>query len=131
MSETLSVLRAYADAWARGDVVALASLYHDEFTLHYPGAHPLSGVHRGKAAGLRVLGEVSRRVSRRLTRVVDVMAGEVRGAIQVVETWSRDGEVASLDRVLVYAVRDARIVTCWLFDADPLQVAHFLRNAEG
>jgi len=128
MAETLRVLRSYADAWARGDVVALAALYADDFTLHYPGAHPLAGVHRGKAASLRALGEVARRVTRRLAEVVDVMAGERRGAIQVVEEWSRDGEVVLLDRLLVYAVRDELLAECWLFDADAAAVAHLLRD---
>lgn len=128
MSDLLRILRSYKDAWTRNDVAALAALYHDEFTLHYPGAHPLAGVHQGKLASLRVLGDVSRRVRRRLVSVVDLMVGEQRGALQVVEEWTRDGEVALLDRVLIYTVRDERLAECWLFDADADKVAHFLRD---
>jgi uncharacterized protein len=128
MSDTLRTLRSYADAWTRNDVAALAARYADEFTLHYPGAHSLSGVHRGKPAALQILLEVSRRVTRRLTEVVDVMAGEQRGAIQVIEEWRREEEVALLDRVLVYTVRGELLTECWLFDENPGLVAHFLRD---
>ncbi|MET0342143.1 MAG: nuclear transport factor 2 family protein [Polyangiales bacterium] len=129
MTDISGVLHAYADAWMRGDVSALAALYDDDFTLHYPGEHPLAGVHRGKPAALRVLAEVSRRVRRRLLRVTDVMSGAQRGALQVVEEWTREGETMQLDRVLVYTVRDGRLTACWLFDADARAVARFLRDA--
>ena len=128
MTDILTILHAYADAWSRGDSAALAALYADDFTLHYPGDHALAGVHRGKPAALAALAEISRRVRRRLDRVVDVLAGEHRGAIQVIEAWSRDGESVLLDRVLVYTVRDRLLTACWLFDTDPATVSRLLRD---
>lgn len=129
MSDTLTTLRKYADAWTRNDLAQVAALYADSFTLHYPGTHALAGVHRGKREALRVLGEVSRRVQRRLVRVIDVMAGEQRGALQVVEEWRRDGEAVQLERMLVYTTRDGLLTECWLFDADQTAVARLLRTS--
>lgn len=128
MSDTLTTLRAYADAWSRNDAARLVALYADAFTLHYPGVHSLAGVHRGKAAALWALAEVSRRVERRLLQVIDVMAGARRGALQVLEAWRRDAECVQLERVLVYTVRDGLLTECWLYDADQAAVARLLRD---
>ncbi len=50
--QTKAVIRAYCDAWQRGDVAAIFALYHDDFTLHYFGRSPLAGDHAGKAAAV-------------------------------------------------------------------------------
>jgi len=126
MDETMETLRAYSEAWQRGDLKALTSLYADDFTLHYPGTHALAGVHSGKAAALAVLREVSARTQRKLEEVVDVMSGSRRGAIQVVERWHRGEREVLVDRVFVYEVRNRQLHACWLFDADPKVVAEFL-----
>jgi ketosteroid isomerase-like protein len=128
MTDILAAVRAYADAWRREDGQALAALYHDEFTLHYPGEHPLSGTHRGKPQCLAVLREVHQRTNRKLVEIVAVMTGDERGAINVRERWSRGGEDAVIERVFVYSLRDGRFDNCWLYDADQRIVAHFLRD---
>jgi uncharacterized protein len=121
-----SVLDSYADAWRRGDVRALSSLYHDNFTLHYPGTHALAGTHSGKEKSLRVLRTVTERTNRKLVSIIDVMTGSQRGCLNVTEQWSRNGETALLERVFVYTVRDAKLEQCWLFDANQEIVAKFL-----
>lgn len=128
MQDSLAAIRAYAEAWRRGDAPALAALYHDAFTLHYPGDHPLAGVHRGKAECLRILREVHARTDRRLIEITAIMRGGTRGALNVKERWRRDGEEALLDRVFIYSVRDGLLDNCWLYDADQRIVEHFLRD---
>jgi ketosteroid isomerase-like protein len=109
MDETMETLRAYSEAWRRGDMKALTALYADDFTLHYPGTHSLAGIHSGKAAALAVLREVSARTQRKLVEVLDVMSGSHRGAIQVIERWHRGEREALVDRVFVYEVSNRQL----------------------
>ena len=124
-----SVRRAvsrYAAAWLAGDRAAMLASYHDDFTLHYFGRNPLAGVHQGKPAALAILAEVTRRTSRRLLGIVDIMAGPERGALLVREVFNRDGRAAEVERLLVYSVRDGLLWKCWVYDQDQSLVDGFL-----
>ena len=116
----------YAAAWLAGDRQAMLASYHDEFTLHYFGANPLAGVHRGKPAALAILAEVTRRTHRKLSGIVDVMVGPERGALLVREIFQRDGKTAEVERLLVYSVRDELLWQCWVYDQDQALVDAFL-----
>jgi ketosteroid isomerase-like protein len=128
-SEILTVLQSYAEAWKKGDVVAITNLYHNDFTLHYPGAHALAGTHVGKAKSLQVLRTVGERTNRKLVSILDVMVGSQRGCLNVTEQWKRGNESALIERVFVYTVRDAKLEQCWLFDANQEIVAKFLAGS--
>lgn len=123
----LEAVTRYANAWKAGDLPALRNCYHDDFTLHYFGKHPLAGDHVGKGASLATLADVSRRAKRSLVEIIDVMAGPRRAALVVREHFARDAEEATLLRVLVYSVNDGLLRECWVFDADQARVDHFLR----
>jgi ketosteroid isomerase-like protein len=118
IERTRLAVSRYASAWLAGDRAALAACYHDDFTLHYFGRNPLAGDHRGKAAALGILAEVTRRTNRKLLAIVDVMAGPERGALLVRERFERDGRTAEVERLLVYAVRDGLLSECWVYDQD-------------
>jgi len=116
----------YAAAWLAGDRAAMLASYHDDFTLHYFGRNPLTGVHQGKPAALAILAEVARRTNRRLLGIVDIMAGPERGALLVCEAFNRDGKTAEVERLLVYSVRDGLLWKCWVYDQDQIVVDGFL-----
>ena len=116
----------YAAAWLAGDRQAMLASYHDDFTLHYFGRNPLAGIHRGKPAALAILAEVTRRSKRKLSGIVDVMAGPERGALLVREIFQRDGKTAEMERLLVYSVRDELLWQCWVYDQDQALVDAFL-----
>jgi ketosteroid isomerase-like protein len=116
----------YAAAWLAGDRQVLLASYHDDFTLHYFGHNPLAGVHRGKPAALAILAEVTHRTHRKLSGIVDIMAGPERGALLVREIFERDGKSAELERLLVYAVCDDLLRECWVYDQDQALVDWFL-----
>jgi len=116
----------YAAAWMAGDRQAMLASYHDDFTLHYFGRNPLAGIHRGKPAALAILAEVTRRSKRKLSGIVDVMAGPERGALLVREMFQRDGKTAEVERLLVYSVRDELLWQCWVYDQDQALVDAFL-----
>ena len=116
----------YAAAWLAGDRQAMLASYHDDFTLHYFGRNPLAGIHRGKPAALAILAEVTRRSHRKLSGIVDVMAGPERGALLVREMFQRDGKTAEVERLLVYSVSDELLWQCWVYDQDQALVDAFL-----
>ncbi len=124
--ENLKIVEAYADAWRRGDFAALIALYHDDFTLHYGGSNRLSGTHSGKDAALTALAEVSRATGRSLIEIVDVMAGAARAVIVARERFEVRGEVADVERVLVYRVAEGKLHACWVFDAEQAVVDRFI-----
>jgi len=126
IDHTRQAISRYASAWLAGDRPALAACYHDDFTLHYFGRNLLAGDHKGKAAALAVLAEVTRRTNRRLLAIIDIMAGPERGALLVRERFERDGKIAELERLLVYAVRDGLLGECWVYDQDQTLVDAFL-----
>lgn len=126
--QIMPVIRRYADAWLAGDAVAIVACYHDDFTLHYPGDHALSGMHAGKLAALTVLAQVGKRTNRRPVAIIDVLAGETRGAMIARERWQVGDDTAEIERVFVYTVRDGLLVECWLYDADQAVVARFMNR---
>ncbi|MBR1197631.1 nuclear transport factor 2 family protein [Bradyrhizobium sp. AUGA SZCCT0240] len=126
IERTRQAVTRYASAWLAGDRAALAACYHDDFTLHYFGRNPLAGDHRGKMAALSILAEVTRRTSRKLLGIVDIMAGPERGALLVRERFERDGKAAEFERLLVYAVRDGLLGECWVWDQDQAVIDTYL-----
>ena len=126
IERTRQAVTRYASAWLAGDRAALAACYHDDFTLHYFGRNPLAGDHRGKMAALAILAEVTRRTSRKLLGIVDIMAGPERGALLVRERFERDGKAREFERLLVYAVRDGLLGECWVWDQDQAAIDAYL-----
>lgn len=124
----LAVAQRYAAAWQAGDVAAIFACYHDAFTLHYGGANPFSGDHVGRAAALKTLAEVSQRTGRKLLKIIDVTAGPERAVVIARESFTRGDMTATLDRVLVYAIRDDLLHECWLFESDQATVDRFLAD---
>jgi len=114
----LAPARRYADAWLAGDFPAMLATYSDDFTLHWFGANPLAGVKRGKAAAVEALMEFTRRTSRRLVAVDDVMAGATRAVILARESITAGDETREVERVLVYRIADGLLAECWVHDQD-------------
>jgi uncharacterized protein len=116
--DIMRTLTDYASAWAAGDLARIIATYHDDFVLHYSGSHALSGTHRGKAAALTALAEFGKRTDRKFVRIVDVMAGESRGAIIARELLGADKDRGEVERTLVYRIEAGLLRECWLYDAD-------------
>ncbi|ABS63769.1 putative ketosteroid isomerase-related protein [Parvibaculum lavamentivorans DS-1] len=114
----LAVVRRYAEAWEKGDLAAIVACYHDDFTLHYGGAHSLAGTHAGKPAALAALAEFSKRTGRKLVAILDVMAGQERAVVIAREHFDNGALIADVERVLVYRIADGLLRECWLHDAD-------------
>ena len=112
---TQDTLRAYADAWLAGDVDSVFAAYADDAVFHYFGTSDLAGTHVGKDACITAMVAASTRAQRELLEVVDVLAGDVLGAIVVRERLAGEHE---LERTFLYRVVDDRIAECWVYDQD-------------
>ena len=125
--QNLAVVRRYCDAWQRGDVAAIVACYHDDLVLHWFGASPLAGEHRGKAAAVQALARVQTLTNRRLVAIRDVLASDDHAVVLTRERMERDGRVLECDRVLVFTIRDDRLAECWLYDEDQRAVDEMWR----
>ena len=114
----LAAAQRYVDAWLAGDFPAMLATYSDDFVLHWFGANPMAGVKRGKAAAIEALLEFTRRTSRRLVSVDNVMADARRAVVIVREAITAAGETREVERVLVYRVMDGLLAECWVYDED-------------
>ncbi|MBP7703891.1 MAG: nuclear transport factor 2 family protein [Caulobacter sp.] len=116
--ENLAAARRYVDAWLAGDFVAMMAVYSDDFVLHWFGENPHAKTYAGKAEAVGALLAFTKRTSRRLVEVVDIMAGEARATVIVREAITVDGRERVIERVLVYRVADDMLVECWVYDQD-------------
>jgi uncharacterized protein len=123
---TERTLRAYAQAWAAGDLAAVLGAYHDDLVLHWPGTHSLAGVHAGKAAAVTALAAMATRFGRRLVAVEALLAGGDVGVLVTRETFEHAGRSAEFRRVLLFRVADERLRECWVYDADQRAFDAFL-----
>ena len=113
-----SVVRAYTEAWLAGDIATVLDLYAADIVLHYGGANPLTGDHRGKDAAVTVLLTVQEKTQRVPLEVIDVMESAEHAAAWIRERWVVDSDTAELMRLLTYRVADGKLAECWLFDHD-------------
>ena len=123
--ETEGIVRAYCEAWEKGDVAAIFGLYHDDFTLHYFGRSPMAGDHVGKMAAVAALGKVQVLTNRKLLSIHDVLSSADHGAVLAKERFERDGKTLEVNRILLYHVRDGKLAECWLFDDDQRAMDEF------
>ena len=126
--ETQEVLRRYAAAWQANDVEALLASYADDVVFHYSGTTDLAGVHSGKDAAVAAMVEASTRAKRELLEVIDVLAGDVLGAIVFRERFSRDGESVDMRRTGVYRIERGRVAEMWMLDEDQALIDRFWRS---
>ena len=110
----IAVLERYRDAWASGDVATMFGLYADDFILHWNGSNPLAGTHFGKVAAIRALSAFTQKTERRLVGVSHIMADAER-AIMIARENLAGREV---ERVLMYRTDGAKVLECWVLDAD-------------
>ena len=112
------VARTYADAWAAGDAATAVALYADDIVLHYFGKSPLAGDHSGKPAALAALARIGALTKRGAPEIHDVLGGQHHAAILATEHWLDGATPLTLDRVLLYHVRDGQFTECWIYDGD-------------
>jgi len=120
------LLRAHLEALGRGDVPAAMSFYSDDVVFHYPGANPLSGEYRGKAAVLELLGRVMQMTRGRFRpEVRDILASDDHVAALVTVHAERDDRSAEWKSIDLFHVRDGKLTEHWVHEVDQDAVDRF------
>ena len=121
------VIRAYADAWSRGDPDAAFEFLADSVVMRLPGRGESAGTHRGRDAVVQVIRALLSRTSD-LSAEVDVLdrlVSEKRVALLVREAVTRGNDRLELRRVNLYTVDNGRITEIDIFEADQYEVDEF------
>jgi uncharacterized protein len=109
------VLRRVYDAFAAGDIAALAEDLDPSITLHASGHSWLAGEYRGRDAVLAFLGSVAGFADLGYILEVHRVLGDETGAVGLHRSTARrsDGRVASIDNVLVVHVAAGKVTDVW------------------
>ena len=121
------VMRAYAEAWARGESDTAFGFYADDVVMHLPGRGGLAGSHAGKPAVVAAIRALLARTdgAEATVDVQDRLVSEDRVALVLREVVTRGGRTLDLRRVNVYRVRDGLIADIDIFEADQYEVDEF------
>jgi ketosteroid isomerase-like protein len=127
MTDPPDTMRAYFDAWLRNDWDAAMAFWADEVVHHVAGHGPLSGDFHGKQAFLDAYGAIFERLGGTIEVVGlhDFVAGPDHAVALVTERAIRGDRSLDFNRVVVYHVRDGRIVETWSYDWDPAALDEF------
>lgn len=130
MTEHLNVepLRKGIDAFARGDIDTVRSLWTDDVVYHVPGASPVAGDHKGKDGVMSYLAEAAELTggTLRMVEVHDVLANDEHGVALLRFTASRKGRQFTWNQANVYHLRNGKMAEAWAHPADQSALDEFL-----
>lgn len=121
-AQTRKAIETYALAWEKGDIPALLSCYHPDFTLNYFGRNALAGRHPGKAASVRILGEMRQRTDRKLKAISALLVGGDKAAMVTRESLNSKGQSVEVERLYLFTVKGEQLLECWVYDQDQRQM---------
>jgi uncharacterized protein len=113
------LVRKGYDAFARGDMDTLRELFDPEIVWHFPGRSSLAGDHRGPDAVLGFFGRTMELTAGTFrVEVHDVVADDRHAVGMHLATGEREGRRLEDREVLVFHVRDGRVVEVWQYIED-------------
>ena len=111
-----------------GDMETLATLYADDFVLHYPGRSPIAGDHRSFEEFLAKLGPLMGEDGT-ITRELHDALGSDDHSVQLVNvTANARGRSHSWHAVIVMHSRDGEISEAWIHVSDQHALDEFLNS---
>jgi uncharacterized protein len=122
-----TVIRDLYEAFASGDMSLVDKLLDDDGTWHAPGSGQHAGHRRGKAELYASMGRLAELTDGTLrSEVIDVLANDRRTVVLQVTRAQRVDRPALHDReVIVYELRDGRVVEVWEHPGDLLAMDAF------
>jgi ketosteroid isomerase-like protein len=113
-AENEARIRGGYEAFNTGDVAALIDLFDEEIVWHFPGTSKLSGEHAGRDATMAMFGAYGQAGGGTLhATVLEVLAGEEKVAGWARDTASVDGRTLDTRAVVIFAMRDGKVVEAW------------------
>jgi ketosteroid isomerase-like protein len=117
--------RAYA-AFSAGDFEALAQVFDEDVVWHNPGRNPLSGDYKGRDAAFASFAkefELSGGTYR--PEIHDVLANDDHTVAVMHVTAEREGKKLDMNYVLVFHIKDGKIIEGWDIWADQTVLDEF------
>ena len=118
------LMTEYLDAARRDDWDTAFGYFAEDIVMRVPGRSRLAGDRHGKQAAvdyIQTMREHYREGGIEL-ELVDMLEGDERVALLVVERFHRDGRTVEIRRANVYRVEDDAIVEITIFEADQYAV---------
>jgi ketosteroid isomerase-like protein len=126
-TENSARIRAGYEAFNRGDVEALIDLFAEDMVWHFPGSSKLAGEHVGRDACLALLGAYGEAAGGTLQATpVDVMASDERVTGWANDTASARDRTLDINSVVVFTMRDGKVVEARHFVDDQAALDAFL-----
>jgi ketosteroid isomerase-like protein len=126
-TENVARIRDGYTAFNRGDVEALVDLFADDLVWHFPGTSKLAGEHVGRDASLAMLGAYGEASGGTLqANLIDVMASDDHVAGWSKDTAATDGRTLDVSSLVVFTMRDGKVVEAHHHFDDQASVDAFL-----
>jgi ketosteroid isomerase-like protein len=121
-------IRGAYEAFNVGDVATLLDVLDTDIVWHFPGNNKLAGEHIGRDATLAFLGAYGAAGGGTFhASVIDVVAREDLVAGWARDTASVDGRSLDVRAVVMFAMRDGRVIEAWHNFEDLYSVDAFLQ----
>jgi ketosteroid isomerase-like protein len=98
----------------KGPPESVAHLFHEDAVWHLPGAQPLSGDHRGRAAILKAM----RYFDGIQLEILDIVANDSHAIVLLRARSDRRGKRYDMQEFDVFRFQDGTIAEFWSFSAD-------------
>jgi hypothetical protein len=115
-----AVLRRYVEAQLAGDAATSLATYADDMVMHVAGRSPHAGTYHGPDGYLDFVTRVHQDTDGavEILDIHDILGSDDHAVLLVRERFSRNGRSVETNRVVVYELRDERIVEIWTYDSD-------------
>jgi len=122
----VALTRRGYDAFARGDLAALAGLIAEDVIWHVAPPGPLSGTYRGREEVFRFFGDLARETDGTFRLDVhDVLASDRHSVALCTMTASRGGKSLKVPVANIGRMRDGKITEFWTATAEPQATVTF------
>jgi ketosteroid isomerase-like protein len=124
--DNVELLRRGYDAFDKGDIETVMSLFTDDVILHVGGKSQLAGDYKGKQEVMGVFGKLVELSGGTFKEEVhDIVANDRHGVVLSTTTAQRDGKTLSQKSLEVHHIEDGKINESWAWTEDQDEDANF------
>ena len=124
----IALVRKGYEAFASGDMDALASIFSSDLVWHATGRNPFSGDYKGIEEALTYFGKLVERTGGTFkAELHDVVANDEHAIGMHHDSAERNGNRLDTNEVLLFHVRDGKVTEAWELYTDPYAYDEFLK----
>ena len=121
------LLRRGYEAFARGDLETVQSLFADYIVWHSGGANQLTGEYTGHQAVIAYFGKLMETTGGTFTLDIhDILANDTHGVVLVTAHGQREGRTLAMRQVNIWHLADGKATEFWSFAEDGAEFDLFL-----